>query len=318
MYEAHFGVPMCGAVLNALNTRLDAQAIAFMLEHGEAKLLITDTEFSAVIDKVKPSVPVIDVEDAEFEGGTRLGDMDYEAFLATGDPEFEWRWPEDEWEAIALNYTSGTTGNPKGFVYHHRGAYLNAVCNIVTWSMPHLMEDGLAVMDPQTMQPLPADGETMGEIMFRGNITMKGYLKNAEATRQAFSGGLFHSGDLAVTQPDGYVKIKDRSKDIIVSGGENISSLEVEDVLYRHPAVLAAAVVAMPDEKWGETPCAFVETRPDAQLTDKEIIEFCRRHLASFKAPRAVVFGELPKTSTGKIQKFVLRGKAKSATAIQT
>ena len=460
MYEAHFGVPMCGAVLNALNTRLDAQAIAFMLEHGEAKLLITDTEFSAVIDKVKPSVPVIDVEDAEFEGGTRLGDMDYEAFLATGDPEFEWRWPEDEWEAIALNYTSGTTGNPKGVVYHHRGAYLNAVCNIVTWSMPqhsvylwtlpmfhcngwtfpwtmaanagtnvclrkveaqkifelikaervthycgapivhsmlidapealrqgidhkvhgmvaaaappaamiegmerlgfdithvygltevygpatvcakhdawesldvserarlngrqgvrYLMEDGLAVMDPQTMQPVPADGETMGEIMFRGNITMKGYLKNAEATREAFSGGWFHSGDLAVTQPDGYVKIKDRSKDIIISGGENISSLEVEDVLYRHPAVLAAAVVAMPDEKWGETPCAFVETRPDAQLTDREIIEFCRRHLASFKAPRAVVFGELPKTSTGKIQKFVLREKAKSATAIQT
>jgi fatty-acyl-CoA synthase len=182
----------------------------------------------------------------------------------------------------------------------------------------YLMEDGLAVMDPQTMQPVPADGETMGEIMFRGNITMKGYLKNAEATREAFSGGWFHSGDLAVRQPDGYVKIKDRSKDIIISGGENISSLEVEDVLYRHPAVLAAAVVAMPDEKWGETPCAFVETRPDAQLTDKEIIEFCRRHLASFKAPRAVVFGELPKTSTGKIQKFVLREKAKSATAIQT
>jgi len=173
-------------------------------------------------------------------------------------------------------------------------------------------------MDPQTMQPVPADGETMGEIMFRGNITMKGYLKNAEATREAFSGGWFHSGDLAVRQPDGYVKIKDRSKDIIISGGENISSLEVEDVLYRHPAVLAAAVVAMPDEKWGETPCAFVEIRPDAQLTDKEIIEFCRRHLASFKAPRAVVFGELPKTSTGKIQKFVLREKAKSATAIQT
>jgi len=386
--------------------------------------------------------------------------MDYEAFLGTGDPEFEWRWPEDEWEAIALNYTSGTTGNPKGVVYHHRGAYLNAVCNIVTWSMPqhavylwtlpmfhcngwtfpwtmaanagtnvclrrveaqkifelikaekvthycgapivhsmlidapealrqgidhkvhgmvaaaappaamiegmerlgfdithvygltevygpatvcakqdawesldvcerarlngrqgvrYLMEDGLAVMDPQTMQPVPADGETMGEIMFRGNITMKGYLKNAEATREAFSGGWFHSGDLAVRQPDGYVKIKDRSKDIIISGGENISSLEVEDVLYRHPAVLAAAVVAMPDQKWGETPCAFVETRPDAQLTDKEIIEFCRRHLASFKAPRAVVFGELPKTSTGKIQKFVLREKAKSATAIQT
>ena len=446
-------------MLNALNTRLDAQAIAFMLEHGEAKVLITDTEFSAVIDKVKPPLLVIDVEDAEFEGGTRLGDMDYEDFLATGDPEFAWRWPEDEWDAIALNYTSGTTGNPKGVVYHHRGAYLNAVCNIVAWGMPqhsvylwtlpmfhcngwcfpwtmaanagttsacarskredlradpggegdallrrahrarhadqrargaeaghrhkvhgmvagaappaamiegmerlgfdlthvygltevygpatvcakhdewesldvserarlngrqgvrYLLQDGLAVMDPQTMQPVPADGETMGEIMFRGNITMKGYLKNAEATHEAFSGGWFHSGDLAVKQPDGYIKIKDRSKDIIISGGENISSIEVEDVLYRHPAVLAAAVVAKPDPKWGETPCAFVEPRPDARLTDEEIIEFCRRHLAAFKAPRAVVFGELPKTSTGKIQKFVLREKAKSATAIQT
>ena len=464
MVEAHFGIPMCGAVLNALNTRLDPEAIAFMLEHGEARLLIVDKEFSAVAEKalsrLKRPIPVIDVEDAEFQGGKRLGEMEYETFLKSGDPEFAWRWPEDEWEAISLNYTSGTTGNPKGVVYHHRGAYLNAVCNILTWGMPHhsvylwtlpmfhcngwtfpwtmaanagtnvclrrveaekifslikehlvthycgapivhstlinapehlkrgiqhkvhgmvaaaappaamiegmermgfdlthvygltevygpatvcakheewdaldigertrlngrqgvryLMEEGLSVMDPETMRPVPADGETMGEIMFRGNITMKGYLKNAKATAEAFRGGWFHSGDLAVMQPDGYMKIKDRSKDIIISGGENISSLEVEDVLYRHPAVLAAAVVAMPDEKWGETPCAFVELKPDSTAKEKEIIEFCRSQLAKFKAPRAVVFGELPKTSTGKIQKFMLREKAKSAHAIDT
>jgi fatty-acyl-CoA synthase len=464
MYEAHFGVPMCGAVLNALNTRLDPESIAFMLEHGEAKLLITDLEFSATIEKalklVKRPIAVIDAEDPEFSGGKRLGEKTYEALLGEGDPQFAWRWPEDEWEAIALNYTSGTTGNPKGVVYHHRGAYLNAVCNIVTWGMPHhsvylwtlpmfhcngwtfpwtmaanagtnvclrkveaakifelikahkvthycgapivhatlinapdelkkgithkvhgmvaaaappaamiegmqhmgfdithvygltevygpatvcakheawsaldvgeqarlnarqgvryLMEEGLSVMDPETMRPVPRDGETIGEIMFRGNITMKGYLKNPKATQEAFRGGWFHSGDLAVMHPDGYVKIKDRSKDIIISGGENISSIEVEDVLYRHPAVLAAAVVAMPDEKWGETPCAFVETRPGAKATEKEIIDFCREHLARFKAPRAVVFGELPKTSTGKIQKFMLREKAKSASAIDT
>ena len=464
MMELHFGPAMIGAVLNTLNTRLDAEAIAFMLDHAEAKVLFTDREFAATVSRAlklaKATPLVIDVDDALFTDGENVGTLEYEALLAEGDPEFRWRFPADEWEAITLNYTSGTTGNPKGVVYHYRGAYLNAINNILDWSMPkypvylwtlpmfhcngwcfnwtlaalagtnvclrkveaqkifelikaekvthycgapivhsmlidapealrqgidhkvhgmvaaaappaamiegmerlgfdithvygltevygpatvcakhdawesldvcerarlngrqgvrYLMEDGLAVMDPQTMQPVPADGETMGEIMFRGNITMKGYLKNAEATREAFSGGWFHSGDLAVRQPDGYVKIKDRSKDIIISGGENISSLEVEDVLYRHPAVLAAAVVAMPDEKWGETPCAFVEIRPDAQLTDKEIIEFCRRHLASFKAPRAVVFGELPKTSTGKIQKFVLREKAKSATAIQT
>jgi fatty-acyl-CoA synthase len=464
MVEAHFGIPMCGAVLNALNTRLDPEAIAFTLEHGGAKLLIVDKEYSAVAEKalagVKRAIQVIEVEDAEFQGGKPLGDMEYEAFLKTGDPEFAWRWPEDEWEAISLNYTSGTTGNPKGVVYHHRGAYLNAVCNIVTWGMPHhavylwtlpmfhcngwtfpwtmaanagtnvclrrveaekvfslikehrvthycgapivhstlinapehlkqgiqhkvhgmvaaaappaamiegmermgfdithvygltevygpatvcakqeewdaldigertrlngrqgvryLMEEGLSVMDPETMQPVPADGETMGEIMFRGNITMKGYLKNAKATAEAFRGGWFHSGDLAVMQPDGYMKIKDRSKDIIISGGENISSLEVEDVLYRHPAVLAAAVVAMPDEKWGETPCAFVELKPDSTAKEKEIIDFCRSHLAKFKAPRAVVFGELPKTSTGKIQKYMLREKAKSAHAIDT
>jgi fatty-acyl-CoA synthase len=461
MYEAHFGVPMCGAVLNALNTRLDAEAIAFMLKHGAAKVLITDREFSGVIEKAAPKIAIIDVDDPEYSGpGRRLGDIDYEAFLQEGDPEYAWKWPEDEWHAISLNYTSGTTGDPKGVVYHHRGAYLNAVCNIVTWGMPqhsvylwtlpmfhcngwcfpwtmaanagtnvclrkveaalifdlmkkhkvthycgaplvhstlinapqeqkkgighkvsgmvaaaappaamfegmerlgfdlthvygltevygpatvcakheewgaldvaerarlngrqgvrYLMEEGLAVMDPQTMDPVPADGETMGEIMFRGNITMKGYLKNPKATREAFRGGWFHSGDLAVMQPDGYIKIKDRSKDIIISGGENISSLEVEDVLYRHPAVLAAAVVARPDPKWGETPCAFVELKPHAQVTESEIIDFCRSQMAKFKAPRAVVFGELPKTSTGKIQKFMLRERAKSAAAIDT
>jgi fatty-acyl-CoA synthase len=461
MYEAHFGVPMCGAVLNTLNTRLDAEAIAFMLKHGEAKLLIADREFSSTIEKVGVGIPVIDVDDPEYSGpGKRLGELEYEKFISSGDADYAWPWPEDEWDAISLNYTSGTTGDPKGVVYHHRGAYLNAVCNIVTWSMPqhavylwtlpmfhcngwtfpwsmaanagtnvclrrveperifelikkhrvthycgapivhstlinapeelkkgvthkvhgmvaaaappaamiegmermgfdithvygltevygpatvcakheewdsldvaertrlngrqgvrYLMEEGLAVMDPGTMKPVPADGETMGEIMFRGNITMKGYLKNPRATQAAFAGGWFHSGDLAVMQPDGYVKIKDRSKDIIISGGENISSIEVEDVLYRHPAVLAAAVVAKPDAKWGETPCAFVELKPGARVSEAEIIEFCRGHLARFKAPSAVVFGELPKTSTGKIQKFVLREKAKSAAAIDT
>jgi fatty-acyl-CoA synthase len=448
MYEAHFGVPMCGAVLNALNTRLDPEAVAFMLKHGEAKILIADHEYSSVVNKLNLSIPVVDA------------DAGYESLLQEGDADFEWLWPQDEWDAIALNYTSGTTGDPKGVVYHHRGAYLNAVCNIVTWGMPHhavylwtlpmfhcngwtfpwtmaanagtnvclrkveastifdlirkhkvthycgapivhstlinapegmkkgithkvhgmvaaaappaamiegmeglgfdithvygltevygpatvcakheewnqlgigertrlnarqgvryLMEEGLSVMDPETMTPVPADGETMGEIMFRGNITMKGYLKNAKATEAAFRGGWFHSGDLAVMQPDGYLKIKDRSKDVIISGGENISSLEVEDILYRHPAVLGAAVVAMPDEKWGETPCAFVELKPDTKVTEQEILAFCRQHLAKFKAPRAVVFGELPKTSTGKIQKFVLREKAKSASAIDT
>jgi fatty-acyl-CoA synthase len=465
MYEAHFGVPMCGGVLNALNTRLDPEAIAFMLEHGEAKVLLTDAEFSPTIEAalklLKKKITVIDVEDAEYAGpGKRLGEVTYEAFLAEGDPAYAWRVPGDEWDAIALNYTSGTTGNPKGVVYHHRGAYLNAICNIVTWGMPHhavylwtlpmfhcngwtfpwtmaanagtnvclrkvdaatifslikthkvthycgapivhstlinapeemkkgiahkvhgmvaaaappaamiegmqhmgfdithvygltevygpatvcakheewsaldvgeqaklnarqgvryLMEEGLSVMDPETMTPVPADGETMGEIMFRGNITMKGYLKNPKATEEAFRGGWFHSGDLAVMHPDGYVKIKDRSKDIIISGGENISSLEVEDILYRHPAVLAAAVVAKPDPRWGETPCAFVELKKDSRITEQEIIDFCREHMAKFKAPRAVVFGELPKTSTGKIQKFMLREKAKSASAIDT
>jgi len=464
MLECHFGVPMAGAVLNALNTRLDAEAIAFMLDHGEAKVLIVDREFSVTLEKAlalaKAKPYVIDVDDPEYDGpGKRIGPVDYEAFIAAGDPEFPWMPPADEWNAIALNYTSGTTGNPKGVVYHHRGAYLNAICNIVTWGMPHhtvylwtlpmfhcngwtfpwtmaanagtnvclrkvdaalifklirehrvthycgapivhstlinadpalregiahkvhamvaaaappaamiegmermgwelthvygltevygpatvcakqeewksldigkrterngrqgvryLMEEGLTVMDPQTMQPVPADGETMGEIMFRGNITMKGYLKNRKATEDAFAGGWFHSGDLAVMQPDGYLKIKDRAKDIIISGGENISSLEVEDVLYRHPAVLAAAVVAKPDPKWGETPCAFVELKAGANVTEKEIIDHCRALLAHFKTPRHVVFGVLPKTSTGKIQKFLLRQRAKSAQAIE-
>ena len=465
MLECHFGVPMAGAILNTLNTRLDAEAIAFMLEHGGAKVLVADREFSGTVARALAAVKtrpfVIDVDDSEYEGeGERIGAEEYERFIAAGDPEFPWAPPTDEWNAISLNYTSGTTGNPKGVVYHHRGAYLNAICNIITWSMPHhavylwtlpmfhcngwcfpwtmaanagtnvclrkveakpvfdavrehgvthycgapivhstllnadprlregirhkvhamvaaaappaamiegmermgwelthvygltevygpatvcakheewnrleigkrterngrqgvryLMEEGLAVMDPQTMEPVPADGETMGEIMFRGNITMKGYLKNRKASEDAFAGGWFHSGDLAVMQPDGYIKIKDRAKDIIISGGENISSLEVEDVICRHPAVMAAAVVARPDPKWGETPCAFVELKPGAKVTEKEIIDHCRANLARFKAPRHVVFGELPKTSTGKIQKFMLREKARSASAIDS
>ena len=464
MYECHFGVAMAGAVLNTLNTRLDAEAIAFMLEHGEARLLIADPEFAptikAALKLLEKKITVVDALDAQFPGGERLGELTYEELLAEGDPEFAWRWPADEWEAISLNYTSGTTGNPKGVVYHHRGAYLNGVGNILVWGMAHHsvylwtlpmfhcngwcfpwtmaanagtniclrrveapsifrlikehrvshycgapivhqtlinapdelkrgiehkvsalvaaaappasmiegmakmgfdithvygltevygpasvcakhpewtelalgeqvrlngrqgvryhVEEGLTVMDPETMRPVPADGETMGEIMFRGNITMKGYLKNKSATDEAFRGGWFRSGDLAVMQPDGYIKIRDRSKDIIISGGENISSLEVEDVLYRHPAVLAAAVVAKPDAKWGETPCAFVELKVGAKVSQSELIEFCRQHLARFKAPRAIIFGELPKTSTGKIQKFVLRERAKSTTAIDT
>jgi len=465
MVECHFGVPMCGAVLNTLNTRLDADAIGFMLAHGEAKVLISDREFSGTVEaalkKAGRGITVIDVDDPEYQGpGKRLGGKTYEELLAEGDPDWAWPWPADEWQAITLNYTSGTTGNPKGVVYHHRGAYLNGVGNILVWGLPqhsvylwtlpmfhcngwcfpwtmaanagtnvclrkvdpalifelikqhrvthycgapivhqalinapaglrdgitwtvnclvagaappaaiiegmgkmgfslthvygltetygpatvcakqpewqrlplaeqvqmnsrqgvrYTVEEGLTVMDPETMQPVPSDGETMGEIMFRGNITMKGYLKNPKATQEAFAGGWFHSGDLAVMHPDGYVKIKDRSKDIIISGGENISSIEVEDALYRHPAVMAAAVVAMPDAKWGETPCAFVELKTGASASEMEIIEHCRLHMAKFKAPRAVVFGELPKTSTGKIQKFVLREKAKSASAIDT
>ncbi|MFO1324885.1 MAG: acyl-CoA synthetase [Burkholderiales bacterium] len=463
MIEAHFGVPMTGAVLNTLNTRLDAEALAFMLDHGEAKVLLTDTEFSPVIAQALKHVRhrpyVIDVADLEGPGGELLGATDYEAFIAKGDPAYAWQPPADEWQAISLNYTSGTTGNPKGVVYHHRGAYLNSLSNIVDWGMPrhsvylwtlpmfhcngwcfawtmaanagtnvclrkveakaildairehrvthycgapivhsllinapeemkrgithrvsalvaaaappaaviegmerigfdithvygltetygpaavcakhdewaaldigarterngrqgvrYTCEEGMTVMDPLTMREVPWDGETMGEIMFRGNITMKGYLKNPAATYEAFAGGWFHSGDLAVMQPDGYVKIKDRSKDVIISGGENISSLEVEDALYRHPAVVAAAVVAQPDPKWGETPCAFVELKPGMQVSEAELIAHCQKLLARFKAPKKVVFCELPKTSTGKIQKFLLREKAKSTAAIE-
>jgi fatty-acyl-CoA synthase len=464
MYEAHFGVPMCGAVLNTLNTRLDAEAIAFMLRHAEAKVLLTDREFSptigAALARLEDKPLVIDVLDPEYAGdGARLGALDYEGLLAEGDPEYAWQPPRDEWDAISLNYTSGTTGNPKGVVYHHRGAHLNALNNVVhtgmqrhgvyLWTLPmfhcngwcfpwataavagvnvclrkvdakavfdlirehqvqlycaapivhsalinapdalragithevsgvvggaapsaamiegmarmgfelthvygltevygpasicakhdawqamdaaaqterngrqgvrYVLQEGMTVMDPETMQPVPADGATMGEIMFRGNVTMKGYLKNEPATRAAFAGGWFHSGDLAVLQPDGYVKIKDRAKDIIISGGENISSLEIEDAICRHPAVFAAAVVAQPDPKWGESPCAFVELKPDADATEGEIIAHCRERIAHFKAPKRVVFGVLPKTSTGKIQKFVLRAQAKSASAIE-
>ncbi|MBS3996474.1 MAG: acyl-CoA synthetase [Hydrogenophaga sp.] len=465
MVEAHFGVPMAGAVLNALNTRLDPEAIAFMLDHGEAKAVIVDPEFAGTMARALKlrqrtgPLLLIDVQDALFTGESQpVGSTTYEAFLAGGDPAFAWQLPGDEWDAIALNYTSGTTGNPKGVVYHHRGAATNAVSNILEWDMPkhavylwtlpmfhcngwcfpwtvaaragvnvclrrveahaifdamrqhgvthycgapivhgllvnapaamkagvpvgikamvagaappasmiegmeqmgfdlthvygltevygpatvcakheswdaldigerarlnarqgvryHLQRD-VRVLNPETMQPVPLDGETMGEIMFKGNIAMKGYLKNPKATQEAFAGGWFHSGDLAVQYPDGYFKIKDRSKDIIISGGENISSIEVEDVLYRHPDVLAAAVVARPDPKWGETPCAFVELKFGAHTTPEDIVSHCKQHLAGFKVPRYVVFGELPKTSTGKIQKFELRKRAGSASAI--
>jgi fatty-acyl-CoA synthase len=464
MYECHFGVPMCGAVLNTLNVRLDAPTLAFMLDHGEAQVLISDREFSPVIGQAlamcKARPIVIDVNDPACEGsGAPLGEMDYEAFLLTGDSAYRGTAPADEWDAIALNYTSGTTGNPKGVVFHHRGAYLAAVGTILAWSAPRYavflwtvpmfhcngwcfpwaiaalagtsvclrrveagtildlirehrvthfggapivhnmllnapselwegithrvrayiagaappaatieamerrglelthtygltetygpaticvqqeewealepreralkngrqgvrfqLAEAVTVLDPETMQPVPWDGETMGEVMFRGNMTMKGYLKNPTATQEAFAGGWFHSGDLAVMHPDGYVKVKDRGKDIIISGGENISSLEVEDALYRHPAVLAAAVVARPDPRWGETPCAFVELKPGAQATQRELIEHCRASLAHYKAPKTVVFGPLPKTATGKIQKYVLRERARSTEAIE-
>ena len=463
MYEAHFGVPMTGAVLNAINTRLDAETVAFILNHGEARVLITDREFSpvvrAAIHGVERPLLVIDVCDSEYLGeGERVGEHEYEAFIAAGDPEFSWLMPEDEWDAIALNYTSGTTGNPKGVVVHHRGAYLGALSNLVSWGMPpqsvylwtlpmfhcngwcfpwgmaansgtnvclrkveaqpilqairehkvshycgapivqamlvnapaemragiehevaalvagaappvaiiegmsqigfdlthvygltetygpssvcakhtewqelgmeeqarlnarqgvpYHCQEGISVRDPETMEEVPRDGETMGEIMFRGNMVMKGYLKNPTATSESFAGGWYHTGDLAVMHPDGYVKIKDRSKDVIISGGENISSIEVEDVLYRHPAVIAAAVVATPDEKWGEVPCAFLELREGHSPTAEELTAFCRERLARFKVPKQFIFGLLPKTSTGKIQKFVLREQARSASAI--
>jgi fatty-acyl-CoA synthase len=463
MYEAAFGVPMCGGVLNTLNTRLDAEAIAFQLRHGGAKALLTDREFSPLIEAAlallddKPLV--IDLDDPAYPQGKLLGQIEYEAFLADGDPEYPWQNPDDEWDAIALNYTSGTTGDPKGVVTHHRGAHLNAVNNILNWGMPHHavylwtlpmfhcngwcfpwtmaeragvnvclrrveakamldairdhnvthmcgapivygmlinapaeqragithriagqiagaappaviiegaeqigielthvygltetygpasvcakheswnympvdkraerngrqgvrspLQEAMDVLDPETMQPVPWDGATMGEIMFRGNITMKGYLNNPHATQQAFAGGWFHTGDLAVTEPDGYTKIRDRSKDVIISGGENISSIEVEEALYHHPAVLNAAVVAQPDEKWGETPCAFIELKAGASVTADELRDFCREHLARFKVPKTFVFRDIPKTSTGKIQKFVLRQLAKSSSAIE-
>ena len=459
MLEAHFGVPMAGAVLHAINTRLDAAGIAFMLDHAETKVLITDREFAATIKgalaaaRVRPLV--IDYDDPEFaQTGERLGALDYEAIVAAGDPEFRWAMPGDEWDAISLNYTSGTTGNPKGVVYHHRGAALMCHANLTAanmgrhpvylWTLPmfhcngwcfpwtvtgaagthvclrsvrpkavydaiadhgvthlcgapivmqsvlaaspaerrplpHKVEfvtaaapppeavlarmreagfnvshvygltevygpavvnewkrdwdrldgatqaalkarqgvrytalEGLTVMAPETMTEVPADGQTLGEVMFRGNLVMKGYLKNPKATAEAFQGGWFHSGDLAVRHADGYIQLKDRSKDIIISGGENISSIEVEDTLYKHPAVQAVAVVAKADEKWGETPCAFIELRPGASATVEDIIAHCQAHLARYKCPRHVVFSELPKTSTGKIQKFVLRERTKS------
>ncbi|MFP6711644.1 MAG: acyl-CoA synthetase [Rhodospirillales bacterium] len=457
-YEAHYGVPMTGAVLNTLNIRLDAATIAYILDHGEAKVLLTDREFSPTVkealEQCEASPIVINIDDELANGGELIGEMDYETFISGGSADFDWSLPDDEWHAISLNYTSGTTGNPKGVVYHHRGAYLNAIGNIMAWNMDmhpvylwtlpmfhcngwcfpwtiaayagtniclrnvsakgifdaiadhkidhfcgapivlgmivnapkdeqkpfdytiHVMTAGapppatilqsmsnagfdvthaygltetygpatvcawqddwddlpateqaamksrqgvnyvvldqLNIIDPETMEPVPADGETMGEVMFRGNNVMKGYLKNPAASKEALSGGWFHSADLGVMHPDGYIQLKDRSKDIIISGGENISSIEVENALYQHPGVLAAAVVAKADDKWGETPCAFIELKPGAgDVTEEEIIQFSRDNLAHFKCPRHVVFGELPKTSTGKIQKFVLRERTK-------
>ncbi len=458
MLECHYGVPMTGAVLNSINTRLDAPIIAFILDHAEAKIVITDREFAPVMKqalamaKVKPVV--IDYDDAEFpQSGDILGSIDYESFLASGEADYARAAPLDEWDAIALNYTSGTTSNPKGVVYHHRGAYLLALGNLMAgnigkhpvylWTLPmfhcngwcfpwtvpavagiqvclrwvrakamydaiadhgvthmcgapivmstlidapaaerrridqtvefltaaapppqavlagmkaagfavthlygltetygpavvnewqpewdalepeawssrksrqgvrYLPLEDLDVMDPEIMQPVPADGETIGEVMFRGNVVMKGYLKNPQASAEAFAGGWFHSGDLGVKHDDGYIQLKDRAKDIIISGGENISSIEVEDALYKHPAVKAAAVVAKPDPKWGETPLAVVEFKPEMSATAEELIAWCRQHLAAFKCPRQIVFSEIPKTSTGKIQKFKLRDRIK-------
>ncbi|CAO4148038.1 acyl-CoA synthetase [Methylorubrum extorquens] len=462
MIECHYGVPMTGAVLNTLNTRLDAGALAFCLDHGEAKVFIVDCEFARIgreaLDKAGVSPLVIDYDDPEFTGDSApVGETDYEDFLAAGDPDFDWAMPGDEWDAISLNYTSGTTGDPKGVVYHHRGAALLSLGNVITaglpqhavylWTLPmfhcngwcfpwtlsivagthvclrqvrapamyaalaehgvthlsgapivmstllnapeaqkrllprrvhfltaaapppeavlaamgeagfdvtHLygltetygpavvnawhedwdalsrdeqarkkarqgvrypVLEGLDVRDPETMESLPADGTSLGEVMFRGNVVMRGYLKNPASTEAAFKGGWFRSGDLGVKHPDGYIQLKDRSKDIIISGGENISSIEVEDALFKHPAVAAAAVVAKPDAKWGETPCAFIELKEGREATSEELVAWCRERLAPYKLPRHVVFGELPKTSTGKVQKFVLREKAREGDA---
>jgi len=460
MLEAHYGVPMTGGVLHSMNTRLDAAVIAFQLDHAETKLLITDREFASTVKEAlsiaKVNPIVVDFDDLEFpQTGELLGEIGYEDFLRSGDPEFSWLMPEDEWDAISLNYTSGTTGNPKGVVYHHRGAYLLAQGNALTgsmqkhavylWTLPmfhcngwcfpwtlsviagthiclrwvrqkpiwdaladegvthicgapvvmstilsadekdkrplervvefftaaapppeavlaamkeagfnvthlygltesygpavvnewhtqwnelspidqaarkarqgvrYVALEGLSIRDVDTMEPIPADGETIGEVMFQGNVVMKGYLKNPAATKEAFEGGWFHSGDLGVQHEDGYIQLKDRSKDIIISGGENISSIEVEDALYKHPAVAAAAVVAMPHEKWGETPIAFVEINGDGEAPDEaELVNWCRDLLAGFKVPKTILFEEIPKTSTGKIQKFVLRERARA------
>lgn len=459
MFEAHFGVPLAGCVLNTLNIRLDAEAISYMLEHGEARAILVDPEFAEVIQtavaRLEHKPLIIDVADKEFLGDTQvIGDIEYEALLSEGDAEYAYRLPDDEWQAISLNYTSGTTGKPKGVVYHHRGAYLNAVSNVMEWAMPHHpvylwtlpmfhcngwcfpwtiaanagvnvclrrvdpkkimqlihdervthfsgapiilnglvnlsaedkrefdhpvkvttagaappasviagvetlgievthvygltevygpvtvcawheawnelplakraaikarqgvryhMLEALCVADPVTLAPVPKDGDTIGEVLMRGNTVMKGYLKDPQATQQAFEGGWYHTGDLAVWHSDGYIEIKDRSKDIIISGGENISTIEVESAIYAHPAVEEAAVVAKADEKWGETPCAFVKLKVGyGEITEADIIAHCREHLAGYKVPKTVVFSELPKTSTGKIQKFVLREEAR-------
>jgi len=459
IFEAHYSIPMVGAVINAINTRLDPNTVSYILQHSDAKVLIVDRQLHDVIEKalknIKNKITIIDIEDQDIDTSSfkKIGELEYESFLNTGDENYEWKKPKDEWEAISLGYTSGTTGNPKGVVYHHRGSYLMSTGSATAWNMPnklnflcvvpmfhcngwcypwtlamlharviclrnidvkkmfelidkyevthfggapivlnmivnapkedqkdlkrkvnvltagapppsiifekmenlgfevmhvygltetygHMLQcawnddwnsleknqkneikarqgvrypntEGAIVMDPETMKPVPKDGKTMGEIMIRGNIVMKGYYKDKEATDKSMAGGWFHSGDLAITHPDGYIKIQDRSKDIIISGGENISSIEIENAIAKHPSVSLAAVVAKPDEKWGETPCAFVELIKDKLATEKEIIDFCRETLAGFKLPKSVIFCDLPKTSTGKIQKFELRKKVK-------